>query len=214
MHLRRKMQVDQLWGGARGWGRGGGGVKLHQFTSCLFPLDDQDQDHWPSSCPNFAKICNVSTVYPFLKQDSLIYVQVLRTQVWTQDSCLITQMDMKNIGLVFSGPNLGMICWMSLGFAELLRKKDLSLSPTQLEICSSKVNSFSSWRRKHLYGSGGADPPIWYHCADVCFWGNSSLLKQSPRFDFFVLVFTQISTHLVGQLCQYQSQHSKISKLV
>ena len=119
----------------------------------------------------------MSTVCPFLKQDSLTYVQVLRTQVWTQDSCLITQMEVKNINwpeLVFSGPSLGMIFRMSLGFAELLRKKDLSLSPTQLEICSSKVNSFSNWRRKHLYGSGGADPPIWYHCADVCFWGNSS----------------------------------------
>ena len=54
-------------------------------------------------------------------------------------------MEVKNINwpeLVFSGPSLGMIFRMSLGFAELLRKKDLSLSPTQLEICSSKVNSF------------------------------------------------------------------------
>ena len=66
-------------------------------------------------------------------------------------------MEVKNINwpeLVFSGPSLGMIFWMSLGFAELLRKKDLSLSPTQLEICSKVNRSFSNWRRKHLYGSG------------------------------------------------------------
>ena len=115
-------------------------------------------------------------VNSFLKQDSLTYVQVLCTQVWTEDSSLIAQVEVKNINwleLVFVGRAWE---WFS-GWASVLLNfcgRKISLSPTQLEIWSKVNRSFSSWRRKHLYGSGGEDPPIWYHCADVCFWGNSS----------------------------------------
>ena len=150
---------------ARRWG--GPTSPIHKLSFSTDRLADQSLQRYA--------LCNLSTVS-------------LNRTLWHVYKYFVLKFERKILLLSFrwrwkTSIGWSLFLWDELGndspdeprfcssFAE---ERSLSLTHTQLEIWSKVNRSFSSWRRKHLYGSGGEDPPIWYHCADVCFWGNSS----------------------------------------